>query len=274
MTDYLGTAAGARALLFVPGNRPDRFDKAARAGADLVILDLEDAVAPADKDGARQEVASWLAAGSRACVRINAAGTRWHRADLAALRETEGVVAVVLPMADDAEVLTAVHRAAGVPVIALVETARGVVRAAQLAAAPGVVRLAFGALDLAVDLESEDPGTADLVRRQLVLASRAAGLRGPIDSVTPTVTDPGLAGREATDARSLGMRGKLCIHPGQVAPVLAAFRPAPSEIDWAQRVLTAGAVEGVTVLDGQMVDAPVLERARRILASVEGSVHE
>ncbi|HEY6934890.1 MAG TPA: aldolase/citrate lyase family protein, partial [Marmoricola sp.] len=165
----------------------------------------------------------------------------------------------------DPGVAAAVHRALGVPVLAIVETARGVLRCDELADADGVVRLAFGALDLAADLGTDDPGTLAQVRTQLLIASRAAGLAGPVDSVTTEVTDGEVAGRDAAAARAVGMRGKLCVHPRQVGPVSAAFAPTAEEVTWARRVLEAVADGGVGVVDGQMVDAPVLARARRIL---------
>ncbi len=258
--------ATARTLLFVPGDRPDRFDKATAAGADLVIIDLEDAVRAERKERARESVRDWLVdrpAGRRACVRVNAVGTPWHDADLAVLR---GLAAgIVLPMADDAFAATAVHRAADAPVLAIVETARGVLRCAELAEAEGVVRLAFGALDLAADLGTDDADTFARVRTQLVLASRAAGLEGPVDSVTTDLTYGAAAGRDAVAGKAAGMRGKLCVHPRQVGPVAAAFAPDQAEVAWARQVLQAGGDGGVAVLDGAMLDEPVLARARRIL---------
>lgn len=255
----LGTA---RTLLFVPGDRPERFDKAAAAGADVVLLDLEDAVPVEHKAEARAAVVSWLQEHA-GCVRVNAVGTPWHDEDLAALR---GLAAgIVLPMAADASEVAAVCRTTGAPVLALVETARGVLDARAIAGVEGVVRLALGALDLAADLGTDDADTLARVRTDLVLASRAAGLVGPVDSVTTDVTEPEVAGREARASRAAGMAGKLCIHPRQVAAVAAAFVPGDDEVAWARRVLAAGAAGGVAVLDGAMVDAPVLARARLIL---------
>lgn len=262
MSATAGELATARTLLFVPGDRPDRFAKAAAAGAEVVIIDLEDAVRAEHKEQAREAVRDWLQ-GNRACVRLNAAGTPWHDDDLAAFR---GLTAgVVLPMAASAFDATAVHRATGAPVLAIVETARGVLEAAAIADAEGVVRLAFGALDLAADLGTDDADTFARVRTQLILASRAAGLEGPVDSVTTEVTDGAAAGRDALAGKAVGMRGKLCVHPRQVGPVAAAFAPDEAEVAWARRVLEAGAEGGVAVLDGAMVDEPVLARARRIL---------
>lgn len=257
--------AMARTFLFVPGDRPERFDKAAGAGADLVILDLEDAVRADHKEEARAEVAGWLAATGRACVRINAAGTPWHDDDLAALAGLPGLLGVVLPMADDAAVAAEVGSRVGVPVMAIIETAAGVLRAAEIAAADGVVRLAFGALDLATDLRTEDPATFARVRTDLVLASRAAGLEGPVDSVTADLTDGDQAGRDARAGRAVGMAGKLCVHPKQVRCVAEAFAPDQAELEWARRVLAAGQDGGVAVVDGTMIDEPVLLRARALL---------
>lgn len=268
MTDL----SDARTMLFVPGDRPERFDKAVAAGADVVIIDLEDAVTAERKSEARDHVIRWLHDGGRAAVRINSAGSRWYADDVAALAAvgpTSGLVGVVLPMAERADAATALHEATRAPVLALVETARGVLAAASIASAVGVVRLAFGALDLAADIGTDDVTVLATTRAQLVLAARAAGLDGPVDSVTQDVSTGERAGADARVARAVGMTGKLCVHPRQVQPVAAAFRPTADEIDWARRVLRAGEGKGVSVVDGQMVDEPVLLRARRILRSSE-----
>jgi citrate lyase subunit beta/citryl-CoA lyase len=257
--------ASSRTLLFVPADRPDRFDKAARAGADVVILDLEDAVPVERKAEARAAAVAWLAEHG-GCARINALGTPWHEEDVAALRGL--TMGIVLPMAAGAADATAVHRTTGAPVLALVETARGVLAAPGLAQADGVVRLALGALDLAADLRTDDADTLARLRTDLVIASRAAGLAGPVDSVTTDVANGETAGRDARAARAVGMGGKLCVHPRQVGPVAAAFTPDDDEVAWARRIMEAGAAGGVVVLDGAMVDAPVLARARLILEEV------
>jgi citrate lyase subunit beta/citryl-CoA lyase len=168
-------------------------------------------------------------------------------------------------MAADASSATRVHHATEAPVLAIIETARGVLQAASVAAAEGVVRLALGALDLVVDLRADDPGTLARVRTHLLLASRAVDLEGPVDSVTTDVSDGEAAGRDARVSKAIGMGGKLCVHPRQVAPVAAAFAPDDTELAWARRVLEAGAGGGVAVLDGVMIDEPVLTRARQIL---------
>ncbi|MEU6134854.1 CoA ester lyase [Nocardioides sp. NPDC047086] len=261
----------ARTWLFVPGDRPERFAKAAAAGPDVVILDLEDAVAPAHKDAARDHVTGWrTGAGTTVAVRINAADAPWHDADVAALAALDRPSLVVLPKADSPETVAAVLAAlpGGSAVVALVETALGVARAIDLARSPGVVRLAFGSYDLAAEL-GVDPDHAPALapaRGNLVLASAVGGLAGPIDGVTGDVRDDERLTTDVTTAAALGFAGKLCIHPGQVAPAAAALAPTPDEVAWAERVLAAATEDGVALVEGRMVDAPVVARARRILS--------
>ncbi|MET8853260.1 CoA ester lyase [Amycolatopsis sp. NPDC004625] len=247
----------ATTFLFVPGDRPERFDKALAGGADVVILDLEDAVAPAAKDSARASVDEWLAS-HRALVRINAPGTPWFGAD-AALVAARGVP-VMVPKAENPGVLAGFRE-----VVALVETAAGVERAGELAAVPSVTRLAFGSIDLAAELgvDPEDREPFAYARSRLVIASAAAGLAPPVDGVTTNVGDDAGLEADVRYARRLGFGGKLCIHPRQVPVARAAFAPAEAEREWARRVVTAG--PGVSVVDGRMVDEPVRARARRIL---------
>ena len=179
-------------LLIVPGNRPDRFAKAATAGADLVVCDLEDAVPTDAKDAARSAVIDWLADGRGAAVRVNASGTAPHLADLAALAAVGGDLGgVLVPMAETPESLAAVVEALpGIPVMALVETARGVRAAAELAAVEGVVRLGVGHLDLAADLGADPDGPLIAhCRHEVVLAARTAGSAPPVDGVTARVRD-------------------------------------------------------------------------------------
>ncbi len=253
--------AAARTLLFVPGNRQDRFGKAAAAGADAVVLDLEDAVAPDDKAAARARVLAWLAAGNDAVVRVNAVGTPWYADDVAAVRDH--ATAVMVPKAARAADLT------GLPeVVALIETAAGVAAARELCAAPNVVRAAFGSIDLATELGVDpDSRTALLhARSALVLASAAAGCAPPIDGVTTTLDDAAVVREDALHAVSLGFTGKLCVHPRQVEPVHEALRPTEDELRWAHAVLGASRDGGVTAVDGKLVDRPVLLRAERLLA--------
>lgn len=255
----------ARTFLFVPGSRPDRFEKAVASGADVVILDLEDAVAPQDKDQARTNVSHWLAAGGHAVVRINGIGTPWFEDDMTALASA---TAVVLPKVEglrDVELLES-RGPDTILVIPLLETPRGVFRAEAIGGHSSVVRLAFGNVDFAARA-GVDPGSHVALahaRSQIVYASSAAGCGTPIDGVTTAVRDIDLLRSDAAHARDLGFRAKLLIHPSQVGPVDEVMRPTQDELRWARAVL-ADASTGVGVVDGHMVDEPVLLRARRLL---------
>ncbi|MEV0006976.1 CoA ester lyase [Streptomyces sp. NPDC051840] len=254
--------AAARSFLFVPGDRPDRFDKAAASGADLVIVDLEDAVAVEDKESARRSVSAWQGLGGRTVVRVNAPGTAWFEADLA--MAVGAGCPVMVPKAEDPAVLAGI--APRSPLIPLVETALGVERAYEVCSAPGVVRAAFGNVDLATQLgvAHDDSLALSHARSRLVLASAAAGIAPPVDGVTTAVRDTGALAANTAHARRLGFTGKLCVHPAQIAAVASGFAPTDDELRWARAVLGAG--DSVTTVDGQMVDRPVLERARRVLA--------
>jgi citrate lyase subunit beta/citryl-CoA lyase len=255
------------APLFVPGDRPERFAKAAASGADAVILDLEDAVAPADKAGARARLAAHGVDGVLVVIRINARSTAEFSADLAALRGLR-FDAVMLPKAETAEDVAAVHAGLGgnISVIALVESAAGIDGLATLLRAPGVVQAAFGSLDFALDLGCSPSWEALLLARsQLVLQSKLAGLPPPLDGVTTSLDDAALTEADARRAAEMGYGGKLLIHPKQVAPVRRAFLPDERTLAWARRVLEASGAAGAVRVDGAMVDRPLLERARRIL---------
>lgn len=267
-----GAAVLARSWLFVPANRPERFVKAVASGADLAVIDLEDAV-PADrKESAREAAAAWLAGGGEAAVRINPADSEHHAGDVAALAGVAGLRAVLLPMAVSAESLAALHDRLGpdVPLVAQVETAAGLLAAVELARAPGVVRLAFGHLDFAADIDAAPvPEALAHAQSSLVVASRVAGIAGPVDSITTDLDDEATTRDDAARARRLGFTGKLCIHPRQVAAVNDAMSPTPEDVAWAERIVAAG--DGAVRVDGQMVDAPVVARAERILARARSS---
>jgi citrate lyase subunit beta / citryl-CoA lyase len=267
-------AVPPRTYLFVPGNRPDRFDKALASGADAVILDLEDAVAPDDKSSARDAVAARLRAAGpeerrRLLVRINDEATPWFDADLAFVAGSP-LATVMLPKAEKPETIDRLRAAnPGVDVLALVETARGVLAVEALAATRSVSRLAFGTLDFALDLGlSGDPIGFDPAASRIALASRAADLPAPVAGVTPALDDEAQLGADLARARAHGFGAKLCIHPRQVEPVHRALRATDQELAWARRVIEAAAAggSGAVQLDGRMVDRPVLERARALLA--------
>jgi citrate lyase subunit beta/citryl-CoA lyase len=256
-------------LLFVPASRPERYAKALEAGADAVIIDLEDAVAPADKHGARAALAAWLDPAQPVLVRINAADTPWFAADLELLAQP-GIAGVVLPKAEHADDVAAASRAGGgLPVLPLIESALGFEQRLALAHADRVLRLIFGHIDFQADLDmraSED----ELLpfRTALVLASRLAGIAAPIDGVTTAIDDEDLLQADALRARRLGFGGKLCIHPRQVALVNRCFAPSADEVAWARRVIAADAASGgaAVAVDSKMVDRPVVLRAQAILA--------
>ncbi len=254
-----------RSWLFVPGNRPERFDKAIASGADAVIVDLEDAVPPDQKDAARANAAAWLSPSRPVVLRINAADTPWFRDDLALCRRP-GVAAVMLAKAERVDDLIAIGALA--PIVPLIESAAGFDNLRALASAPNVQRLAFGAIDFQLDLAMR--ATFDellFFRSQLVLASRVANLQAPIDSPSTAIDALEEVDSEAQRARRLGFGAKLCIHPKQVAVVNAAFSPSAAEIAWAQRVLQANgeAAGAAFALDGKMIDKPVLLRAEAIV---------
>ncbi len=262
-----------RSLLFVPADRPDRFDKACASGADAVIIDLEDAVAPQNKAAARASLADWLTPAREVLVRVNAPGSQWFADDMA-LTRLPGVQGVVLPKAERAEDVAAVVQACSAGVLPLIETARGVREAEAIASVPGVRRLLFGSIDLQLDLGIQGDGDELLFfRSQLVLVSRLAGIAAPIDGVSTVIDDLPRLRSDAQRARSLGFGGKLCIHPRQVQTVNQAFLPGADELMWARRVLTAAAASrGAAVqLDGQMIDRPVVLRAEAIVRTAEAA---
>ena len=255
-----------RSYLFVPGNRPERFDKALASAADAVIVDLEDAVPPDQKDAARRSVSAWLLAARPVVLRINAADTLWHRDDLAVCRQP-GVAAVMVAKAERAEVLAALDL--GVPLLPLIESAAGFDRLREMAAVPGVQRLAFGAIDFQLDMNMR--ATFDELihfRSQLVLASRLAGIAPPIDSPSVAIEDTAEVEHDAQAARRLGFTAKLCIHPNQLAVVNRSFSPSEAELAWARQVIAITQASGgaAVALDGKMIDKPVILRAQAILA--------
>jgi len=260
-----------RSLLFVPGDRPERFDKAAASGAHEVILDLEDAVAPAAKAQAREAVAAWLATGRHAIVRVNGADTEWFEDDLGMAQSGPGA-AVMLPKADADSIARIARALPGRRIIALVETVTGYFALRQLATTPGLERIAFGSVDFAGESGIADEGDAmTAIRTQIVLESRLAELAAPIDGVSVEFSDEERMRSDALRSRQLGFGGKLCIHPRQVAVVNAAFLPTAAQLQWAQRVLAAFEAShgAATAVDGKMIDKPVVERARRIAAEAQ-----
>ncbi len=263
-----------RSYLFVPGDRPDRFEKAWNAGADAVIIDLEDAVASEKKAEAREALAAWLSPEHRVYVRINGTKTEWFEADIAAVA-IAGLAGILLPKAEDArEVETVVKDLPeGATVVPILETALGIWNVRDIAEAPGVERIAFGSIDFQLDagIDGEDEELL-YARSRLVLASRVAGILPPLDGVTTALDNVERLTADVERARRLGFGGKLCIHPRQIETVNRGFLPSEAEIVWARRVLEAvkATEAGAVRLGGEMIDRPVVERAKAVLARVAG----
>ena len=256
-----------RSYLFAPGHNAKLLNRVFQAGADAVMLDLEDAVAPEAKPTARAMVAEALL-DHPAWVRVNAAQTPWCEADLDAVADRAfGIRIPKVESAADVEWVT--KRAPGTPIICAIESARGVLAAQEIAAVPGVRFLAMGGVDLQRDLNTSGGNLQTLyARSHLVLASRAAGIEPPIDSVFPLLEDTEGLRDQAQFARSLGFFGKSAIHPKQLETLHDVFTPSAVEIDWAQSVL-AGFEQagggGFALPSGEFVDLPVADRARRLL---------
>nr|WP_163752234.1 CoA ester lyase [Mycolicibacterium helvum] len=260
--------AFARSVLFVPGDRPDRFGKAVASGADLVVVDLEDAVGIEDKLAARAAVDQFLGTGVPVAVRINGSATEWFDGDVETVSRRQ--CAVMVPKAHSVSELEGIadRLSPGTPLIALIETAAGVHAAPAICAVEAVARAAFGSVDLGAEV-GVDPALHEpllYARSALVLASAAAGRPAPLDGVTTDLSSAGPLSADVDHAVRLGFGGKLCIHPGQIAVVNERFSPSPAELEWAHRVTAEASGGKVCVVDGKMVDKPVLDRAARILA--------
>jgi citrate lyase subunit beta / citryl-CoA lyase len=264
------------ALLFCPADRPDRYAKAL-AAADGVILDLEDGVGTAGKDVARAALASSSLDPDRVIVRVNAAGSAEHAADLAALRQTR-YRTLMLPKAETRAQLDALGGEWGV--VALCETAAGIVGAAEIAAAPSVVALMWGAEDLTASLGGRSSRGPDgryrdvcLHARSAVLLAAAAAVRAAVDSVWVNIPDTAGLAAEAEDAAASGFALKAAIHPSQVPVIRRAYQADADQVAWARRVLAAArdaadGDKGAIKVDGQMIDAPLIRQAEAILASL------
>lgn len=259
------------AWLFCPASRPDRYPKAL-AVADVVVLDLEDAVAPVDRPAARDALRVLAAEGAldadRTVVRVNGAGTPDHAHDLRAVAGS-GVRRVMLAKSEE----PAHVRALDAEVVLLVETPRGVENAALLAAEEPVVALMWGAEDLVAGLggtssRHADGGYRDVTRyaRSRALVAAKAHGRLALDAVHMDIADTDSLAAECEDAVAVGFDATVAIHPSQVAVIRAAYAPAPERVDWARRLLEhVGQDRGVTTFEGRMVDGPVLEQAERVL---------
>lgn len=268
-----------RTFLVFPGDDARKRERALTSEADAVVLDLEDGVPAEGKDAARDSLTAFAVgeAGPARLVRINDPTTALGIDDLAAVATLPDDIAVVVPKADP----EALDRAAetGRALVALVEDGAGLRDAFALAAHPAVVALGLGSADLrtALGLVPNEAGTELLFARSLlVVASAAAGIRAPLDGPCLAVRDHAALERETRTARGLGLGGKLCIHPDQLATVRRSFAPSEVEVDQARRVVAEWermVAEGMAVglVDGVLVDRPVALRARAVVESAEGS---
>lgn len=263
-----------RTYLFVPGNRPDRFDKACASGSDAVILDLEDAVGVESKAMAREEIRKWLEVGNQAYVRINSANTEWFIEDCSLL-SLKGVLGVMLPKAErETDVLKLIHRKhKNCHILLLIETAKGLYRAPELAQIDGVSRLAFGSVDFQLDCTIPNSEFAlNYARSALVVASAVGGLPPPIDGVSTSLDDKAVICGDSEMSKALGFSAKLCIHPNQVELVNQIFLPTEEEVAQARRIMAAIAnADDVNAarLDGKILEKPILIWAERTLALYE-----
>ena len=263
--------APARSWLFVPATRPDRFAKAAVSGADRVILDLEDAVAPEEKADARRGLMTAIIPQDvPVYVRVNSALTPWFEEDLGVAR-TLAIRGVLVPKADSAAHVERALAAIGPEhvVVPIIESAAGLWNVLDVARCPRVERLVFGALDFTLDTGIHDAdGAFDSIRARIVVASKVAGIAPPVDLVTLAIDDQDLLRRHAARSRSFGFAGKLCIHPKQIPITNDAFRPSDEEVAWARAVLdelSTRPEDAVFAHRGELVDRPVIQRARQII---------
>ncbi|MBI2865720.1 MAG: CoA ester lyase [Chloroflexi bacterium] len=281
-----------RSLLFVPGNQERRIEKARSVAADALILDLEDSVPPAEKEAARQMVATasggLVSKGRVIFVRVNALTTAYAIADIQTV-VTKGLGGILLPKSESAadirradSLIAEAERKAGleagsVRLLALVESPKGVINAYEIAtASPRLAGMTFGAEDYALEMgitRTKEGGEICYPRQVISVACHAANVLA-IDCVFTGVRDPEGLVAETRLARQMGFQGKLVIHPDQIGPVNEIFVPPADEIDYARRVLEvyeAAVAEGkaAATLDGKMIDTPVAEKAKKLLALVE-----
>ena len=277
LTTATAYIAPIKTWLFVPATRLDRVAKAFAKGADAVIIDLEDTVAPHDKALARQGLQNYYADGEQRAVwvRINQAGTADFDEDIKLCRQLPQFTGVVLAKAEQAADIEYLHQATSLPIIALIESARGLYQLDSLAKANGVSALSYGFLDLCNDLNVK-VGTpaaeiiANQIRYQMLVTSKVHQLWPPIDTIYPDFKDDEGLHQRVMQWSALGMSGMLCIHPNQIEVINQACRPTNEQIEFAKKVVDEYQRCGQAIfqLEGIMVDAPVIERCRQLLARV------
>lgn len=278
--------AHTKTWLFVPATRMDRVEKAFVSGADAVIVDLEDAVAQTDKAQARAAVKDYYVSQQNTqheakshrpiWLRINQAGSTEFAKDLTLCQQLPKLAGVLLAKAEQAADVERVYQETGLPVIALIENAIGLYRIEKMAKARGMVAFSYGFLDLCNDLQVQvGTASADIIanqiRYQLILTSKVHQLLAPIDSVYADFDDSKGLHKRVQLWSQMGMSGMLCIHPKQVDVVKGSLQPTISELEFAKRVIEEYEHSGQAVfkVDGNMVDAPVIERSYQVLSLAE-----
>lgn len=266
--------SNTKTWLFVPATRIDRVTKAFASGADAVIVDLEDAVARADKEQARKDLEIYYNSQDYQPIwlRINKAGSEEFFKDIALCQQLPNLAGLILPKAEQAADIEKAHNDTGLPIMALIETALGLYQIDSMAKAAGLLAFSYGFLDLCNDLHVQvaTPSAeivANQIRYQLILTSKVHQLSPPIDTVyTDFNDDKGLEQRVQLWSQ-MGMSGMLCIHPKQVLRVKQSLQPTEADTDFARRVLEEYEQSGQVVfkIEGHMVDAPVIERCRQLL---------
>ena len=262
--------------LFVPATRIDRVEKAFASGTDAVIVDLEDAVATTDKVQARKDLQVYYnsQAYQPIWVRINKAGSEEFFKDVVLCQKMPNLAGVLLAKAEQASDIENAHNMTGLPVIALIETALGLYQIDSMAKSAGLLAFSYGFLDLCNDLQVH-VGTAaadviaNQIRYQLLLTSKVHQLLAPIDTVYTDFNDGKGLGQRVQLWSQMGMSGMLCIHPKQVSTVKQSLQPTNADIEFARRVIEEYEQSGQAIfkIDGEMVDAPVIERCRQLLSS-------
>lgn len=268
----------ARSFLFVPANRPERFEKALASGADAVILDLEDSVPLQSKSDARQAIKnSWPKLKESAVpivIRINSPDSEWGREDLKDLQGLVGLSSVMVPKCESSVSLKRVDEALdGIPTLPIIESALGYLALSEIARAPRVCRLVVGHIDFLADTGmacSDEQSELNSLRFEIAMHTRAGNLSPAVDGVSVSVDDEELIRSDTERAIRFGFGAKLCIHPKQVSIVHKAFSPTEAQINWAKRVIEVmNSSNGSAVqLDGKMIDLPVVLQAQRLLSRV------
>lgn len=277
-----------RSMLFAPGSDTKKMTKAYNLEADGIILDLEDAVAYSQKDFARKQVAGFLSTppAKPTFVRVNDAKSPYILLDLQAVVD-KSIAGIFLAKTESAEevkhvdwLLSLLERQHNIPkqkleLVPFLENALGIEKAYEIASAsPRVKRLAFGGNDYTTDIGTPYSTSGNeffYARSRLVVASRAAGIEAPLDTVCPFIKDTDLLEQDAKRAQRLGFQGKMVIHPNQIAPVNMIFSPTAEEIAYARKIVAAfeeaeARGTGVIQVDGKMVEYPIVRRARQVLA--------